>query len=81
MDIVYHYPPESFQLLVQVIPLLCRSKDDVLLFFKGAGVDSSVLYGPWQQVETDWSSIYKYEIVHMVLDRLDQKGEATLRER
>jgi len=82
MDIiVYHYPPELFQLLVQVIPLLCRSKDDVLLFFKGAGVDSSTLDDLWQQVETDRSSIYKYDIARTVLDRLNQRGEATLRER
>jgi restriction system protein len=82
MDIiVYHYPPELFQLLVQVIPLLCRSKDDVLLFFKGAGVDSSILDDLWRQVETDRSSIYKYDIARTVLDRLNQRGEATLRER
>jgi len=81
MDIVYHYPPELFQLLVQVIPLLCRSKDDVLLFFKGAGVEAGMLEDLWQQVEIDRSSIYKYDIARTVLDRLNQKGEATLRER
>lgn len=57
MDIVFHYPPELFQLLVQVVPLLCRSKDDVLLFFKGAGVESSLLDDLWEQVERDRSSI------------------------
>ena len=81
MDIVYHYPPELFQLLIQVIPLLCRSKDDILLFFKGAGVESNLLKDLWEQVERDRSSIYKYEIVRTVLDRLNQKGEAALRER
>jgi len=81
MDIVYHYPPELFQLLVQAIPLLCRSKDDVLLFFKGAGVHSSLLDDLWRQVERDRSSIYKYDIVRTLLDRLNQKGEVALRER
>ncbi|HVO60793.1 MAG TPA: hypothetical protein VMT53_07645 [Terriglobales bacterium] len=38
MDIVFHYPPELTQLLIQTIPLLCPSKKDVLSFFKGAGV-------------------------------------------
>ena len=38
MDEIYHYPPELFNLLVDTIPLLFRSKKDVLLFFKGSGV-------------------------------------------
>jgi len=79
--IVYHYPPDLFQLLVQVIPKLCRSKNDVLLFFKGAGVDSSTLTDLWQQVKENRTSISKYDIARTVLDRLNQKGEATLRER
>lgn len=81
MNIVYHYPPDLFQHLVQVIPLLCRSKRDVLLFFRGAGVDSRILDDLWQQVETDRDSIYKYDIARTVLTRLNDKGEATLRER
>ena len=31
-DITFHYPPELFNLLVDTIPLLSRSKKDVLLF-------------------------------------------------
>ena len=42
MEIIFHYPPELTQLLIQTIPLLCPSKPDVLLFFKGAGVPESV---------------------------------------
>lgn len=37
-DITFHYPPELFNLLVDVVPLLNRSKQDVLVFFRGAGV-------------------------------------------
>lgn len=33
----YHYPPELLSLLVDTIPLLCRSKNDVVVFFRGAG--------------------------------------------
>jgi len=29
----FHYPPEILSLLVDTIPLLCRSKKDVVLFF------------------------------------------------
>jgi restriction system protein len=38
IEIIHHYPPEILNLLVDTIPLLCRSKNDVLVFFKGAGV-------------------------------------------
>ena len=34
-DIIFHYPPELFNLLVDVLPLLNRSKQDVLVFFRG----------------------------------------------
>lgn len=37
-DITFHYPPELCNLLVDVVPLLNRSKPDVLMFFRGAGV-------------------------------------------
>jgi hypothetical protein len=40
-----------------------------------------VLDDLWEQVERDRSSIYKYDIVRTVLDRLNQRGEAALRER
>lgn len=32
-DITFHYPPELFNLLVDTVPVLNRSKKDVLLFF------------------------------------------------
>ena len=32
------YPPEVFGLQVDAIPLLCRSKQDVVLLFQGPGV-------------------------------------------
>lgn len=80
-DIIHHYPPELLNLLVGTIPLLCRSKNDVLVFFKGAGVPSSITQDFAQKVATDRSGVNKYEIVREVLVRLNDKGEATLRER
>lgn len=41
-DIIFHYPPELFNLLVDVVPLLNRSKQDVLVFFRGAGVPDNI---------------------------------------
>lgn len=81
MDIVFQYPPELFQLLIDTVPLLFRSKRDVLTFFKGAGTDSELLEDLWQRVEQSRETISKYEITRTVLTRLNAKGEATLRER
>ena len=81
MDITFHYPPELFELLVETIPLLCRSKKAVLLFLQGAGVSSDLLDDLWQKVEQDRDSIHKYEIVRSTLTHLNKQGEATLRER
>jgi len=81
VDIIHHYPPELLKLLVDTIPLLCPSKQDVLVFFKGAGVPSTITADFAQRVATDRSSVNKYEIVREVLVRLNDKGEASLRER
>lgn len=80
-DISFHYPPELLQLLVDAIPRLCRSKKDVLLFFQGAGVPADILKDIRAQVETDRSSVNKFEMVRTILTRLNEKGEPTLRER
>ena len=80
-EISHHYPPEILNLLVDAIPLLCRSKRDVLVFFKGAGVASTITADFSQKVETDKDSVNKYEIVREILIRLNDKGDATLRER
>jgi hypothetical protein len=61
--------------------LVCRSKDDVLLFFKGAGVSDDITIDLETRVRNDRANINKYEIARTVLARLNQKGEATLRER
>jgi restriction system protein len=81
MDIVFHYPPELLNLLVDAVPLLCRSKEDVLLFFRGAGVGDPFTADLAARVRADRSGIKKYEIVRTVLTRLNANGEGTLRER
>jgi hypothetical protein len=35
-DITFHYPPELFNLLVDAIPALNKSKNDVVIFFRGS---------------------------------------------
>lgn len=81
MDIVFHYPPELTQLLIDTIPLLCRSKRDLLLFFKGAGVPQKLWIDLEERVRRDREGISKFEIVRAVLTRLNERGEPALRER
>lgn len=81
MNIIYHYPPELLNLLVDTIPLLCRSKMDTIIFLKGAGVGSSFISDIEKRVSSDRKNINKYEIVRTILTRLNEKGESTLRER
>ena len=75
LEIIHHYPPEILNLLVDTIPLLCRSKNDVLVFFKGAGVPAGMTADFRQKLATDRNSVNKYEIVREVLVRLNDKGE------
>ncbi|MBG0785805.1 MAG: restriction endonuclease [Anaerolineaceae bacterium] len=81
MNTTFHYPPELFSLLVDTIPLLCRSKQDVLLFFQGAGVKKEVLNDLWDRIDTDPNNINKYEIARITLTRINELGDATLAER
>lgn len=81
MDITYHYPPELMGLLVDTLPLLCKSKRDLILFLKGAGIGFNITRDIEDKVKNDRSSISKYEIARTVLQQLNEKGEKTLRER
>lgn len=81
MDIIYHYPPELLNLLVDTIPLLCRSKKDVVVFFRGAGTPRELLSDLESRIHTDPDNIHKYEIARTALTRLNERGETTLRER
>jgi hypothetical protein len=77
----FHYPPEVFSLLVDTIPLLCRSKKDVLVFLQGAGIVADDLAEVSRIVHTNLASISKYEIVRNVLTKLNARGDSGLRPR
>jgi len=77
----FHYPPELFQLLVDTIPLLNRSKDSVILFFRGAGVPEILYKDLSNKINTDRDSINKYEICRTILTRLNEKKELYIKER
>lgn len=77
----FHYPPEVFNLLVDTIPLLCRSKQDVVLFLQGAGVALEDLAEVSRIVRTNRDAISKYEIVRNVLTKVNSRGDSGLRPR
>lgn len=78
IDSSYHYPPELLELLVATIPLLVRSKDAVLDFFKGAGTPVGLLQDWRKKIQTDRKSVNKYEISRSVLGRLNERQDSTL---
>lgn len=75
---VFHYPPELFSLLVDTIPLLARSKRDVITFIRGAGMKASAMIDVEEQFTNDPSSISKYEITRRLLTILNEGGDQTL---
>jgi len=81
MEESYHYPPEVLNLLVDTVPLLCKSKNDVLVFFRGAGVSESIMSDLAQRVRMDRENINKYEIARTVIQRINEKGDSELRTR
>lgn len=74
----YHYPPELLSLLVDTIPLLCRSKNDVLVFFRGAGTPEAILTPFTNQLRADSKSVNKYQIARTVIESLNSRGDPTL---
>jgi restriction system protein len=81
MTTPFHYPPELLLLLTDTIPLLCRSYEDTLLFFKGAGVNDGISRDLRQMLLTDRGSLNKFKIARTILTRLNEQGDVTLRER
>jgi restriction system protein len=77
----FHYPPELFQLLVQTIPLLNRSKKDVLVFFRGAGIAESMYQDMSDRVSVNPDGVSKYEIARTILSRINEQKDKYIRER
>jgi restriction endonuclease Mrr len=74
----YHYPADVFNLLVDTIPLLCKGKNDVMLFLEGAGIHRDDLAAMWLKVRSDRNSIGKYDIVRDVLQKANKRGDSGL---
>ncbi len=81
MNDFFQYPPDLFDLIVQTIPLLNRSKKSVLLFFKGSGVSESLYSDISDQLSSNKDSINKYAITRTILERINEDSDKYLRER
>lgn len=77
----FHYSPEIIQLLIKTIPLLCRSKKDVILFFQGAGVEFADLAEVTVIVRNNPSSINKFEIARNLITKINIHGDSGLKVR
>ena len=77
-DDPYHWHPELLATLIDVIPLLCRSKEDVLSFLRGAGVPEAMLADWRRRLATDRNAVKKYDIVRQVLTRLNEQSDGGL---
>lgn len=81
IDSSYHYPAEVFELLVECIPYLCKSKVAVLDFFRGAGVPDDLL-APWHKaLAHNREEVKKATISRDVLRKLNESGEKMLAQR
>ena len=77
----FHYPAQVFNLLVDAISLINKSKRDVLVFFQGAGVKDRDMGDVAARVHADPNAMKKHEIARTILTRLNASGDRALRER
>jgi restriction system protein len=74
----FQYPPELFSLMVDAIAVLCKSKRDVILFFRGAGVPTSMTDDIETALKTNRDSVKKHESARTILTRVNEGGDALL---
>jgi hypothetical protein len=77
----FHYPPDLLEQLVDTIPLLCKSKNAVILFFQGAGVATEDFEDIRAELKADRNAHNKYGITRTILTRLNERGDNGLRPR
>lgn len=81
MDISFHYPPELLQVLIDTLPKLCKSKNDLLLFFRGVGVSNLDLVPYQELLKSNRAAFNKYHVARELLTKLNEQGERSLRVR
>jgi restriction system protein len=73
-DLAFHYPPDVFDAVVDAVPLLTRSKRDVVLFFRGCGVNRAFLTRIEQRVDSQ-PTFSKYHITREILAYVNELGD------
>jgi len=71
----FHFTPDVFNLLVDTIQVLNRSKDATVLFFQGAGVTDDILLSHRQALLRDRESVRKRHIVVDVLTKVNERQD------
>ena len=78
MDSFFHFPPDLFNLLVDTIPRLNKSKKDLLIFFRNVGVPASYLQKYYVLLNTDKLQFKKFDVTRDVLAFLNQQQDKML---
>jgi restriction system protein len=73
-DLAFHYPPDVFDAVVDAVPLLTRSKRDVVLFFRGCGVNRAFLTRIEQRIDSQ-PTFSKYHITREILAYVNEVGD------
>jgi restriction system protein len=81
MSAEYHYAPDFLNLLVEALARLNRSKNNVILFFQGAGVPARYLADLSADLKRDKNSHTKFDIARTILVRLNEAGDGALAQR
>jgi hypothetical protein len=76
-DLAFHYPPDVFDAVVDAVPLLTRSKRDVVLFFRGCGVGRGLLADIERRIDGQ-PTFSKYHITREVLAYVNELGDSGL---
>jgi len=77
----HHWPSDIFELVVDTIPRLVKSKDSVIQFFESCGVPRVHLTEVKQRLAQNRDRITKYQMVRMVVGKLNDLGDVELRSR
>src|ERR1700676_3039261 len=74
----YQYPPELFELLVEALPALTKSKESLLTFFRSAGISNAELRPIREALLLDSNSYSKYAISRRLLSYINEGGDRFL---
>jgi restriction system protein len=74
-DEAFHFQPDLLSLLVDTIPRLVRTKREVLLFFRGAGVPEVEFHDLMDLLTASPGEVNKYGLAREVLARLNAAGD------